>query len=190
MSEMKLPLTLEITSPAGCDAVISKELTGSIHPRSPWWAGSFKGCSGFQLIPCALSVGPVPWLLHLALSKEIRPSGCACLCLLPPQYPQASLMSTVPAPDILPSPSSLLCSLIPVSFSCDSLSCSMHSSLLFLWPSPPLPTTTGFHIWSACPSCLFFFFFSPSSPFHISPLTQDCVFLVSCLPILEHLSCF
>lgn len=66
MSEMKLPLTLEITSLAGCDAVISKELTSSIHPRSPWWAGSFKGCSGFQLVPCAVCValchGCCTWL--------------------------------------------------------------------------------------------------------------------------------
>lgn len=33
MSDIKLPLTLEITSYAGYGTVISKELTSSIHPQ-------------------------------------------------------------------------------------------------------------------------------------------------------------
>lgn len=134
MSETKLPRTLEITSHAGYDTVVSNELSHSIHPQSPCRAGCFKGYSGFRLIPRDLCVGPVPDLLHSALSKEIRPSRSAHLCRLPPQYPWASPTGTVPAlHPLLPSPSSsppvVSCpSLLP----CNFQSCSMHSSFLFL----------------------------------------------------------
>lgn len=65
---------------------------------------------------------------------------------------------------------------------CDSLSCSMHSFFLFLWPSPPLPTTTGFHICSACPSCLCFFF--PPAPHSTFPPCPRTVYFL-CLACLS-----
>lgn len=85
MSEIKLSLTLEITSHAGYDTVISNELTHSIHPQSPCWAGCFKGYSGFQLVPRDLCVGPVPYWLHSALSKKkyTLPGVLICVILLP-----------------------------------------------------------------------------------------------------------
>lgn len=60
MPEIKLPITLEIIFHDGYDTVISKELTSSIHLHSPCWSGSLRGYAGFQLISCALCVGPVP----------------------------------------------------------------------------------------------------------------------------------
>lgn len=65
--EIKLLLTLEFASHAGYDIVISKEFTGSIHPYSPCWAGSLRGYSGFQLIPCALCG---PCAIAVALGSE------------------------------------------------------------------------------------------------------------------------
>lgn len=70
-------------------------------PQSPYRAGYFQGYSGFQLIPRDLCVGPVPYSLHSALSKEIRPSRCACLCHSPLQYLWVSLTSPA-LPSALP----------------------------------------------------------------------------------------
>lgn len=80
----------------------------------------------------------------------------------------------------------------------------LSSQSLFLWfpvllhafllPFPVTFPTSAHHHWFSYLFCLSIlsgcFFFFPSSPFHISPLPQDCVFPVSCLPILDHLSCF
>lgn len=169
MSEIKLPLTLEITSRGGYNTA-SKKLTGSIDPYSPCWAGSFMGNSGFQVIPCALCVGPVPELLHLARTKETRPSRCACLCHLPPQYPSASLMSS-PSGVVSSSPSFSLCSLIPASSVIPSLapcippsfSCDLLRLCLPHW-----------HSYLFCLSSLSVFFVRLTIP-HFSPAPGLCI---------------
>jgi len=131
VSEIKLPGTLEITSHAGYDTIVSNKLAHSIHPQSPCRAGCLKGYSGFRLIAHDLCVGPVPYWLHSALSKEIHPCRCARLCYSPPQHLWASPTGAVPAlhPRLSSSgfwPPMVSCpSLLPCDF---QFCCSMHPS--------------------------------------------------------------
>lgn len=127
-------------------------------------------------------MGPVPELLHLALSKEIRPSRCACLCHLPRQCPQPSLMSTVPALYLFPSPSSLLCSLIPASFSViPSLAPCISPSFSCDIPHP------HWFSYLFCFSSLSAFFVLLPIP-HFSPVPGLCISCV--LLILDHFILF
>lgn len=194
MSELKLPLTLEMTSHAGCDTLISNEVTHSIHPQPPCRAGCFKGYSGFRLIPRDLSVGPVPYLLHSALSKEItRSLACLWVSFTSPasvgfpggHHPSPS--SSSPLPKLLAPPAQVSC---PSCLSCDSQSCPMHPSFFFLWSPTCLP------IWplllvsrSALVrlACFFLFCFHLPIP-HFSLAPGFPIFCVLSVP--SHSSCF
>lgn len=86
MSDIKLPLTLEITSPAGYGTVISKELTGSIHPQHQLsllgWI--LQGVLSFSSSPVlsvwALCHSCVTWLW---VKKYALPGVLVCvICLL------------------------------------------------------------------------------------------------------------
>lgn len=185
MSELKLPLTLEMTSHAGYDTLTSNEVTHSIHPQPPCWAGCFKGYSGFRLVPGDLWVGPVPYLLHSALNKEItHPPACSWVSFTSPSsmgFPgghHPSPASSFPLPKLL-GPPGLLSQLTSLRFPV-----LLHASLL---PFPLISHPSAHLFWfpdllslSGLPGIFFVYFFpSPYSTFF--PLPQDSLYSMSCL---------
>lgn len=190
MSQIKLPLTPEITSYAGYDTVVSNELTHPYPPPAPRRVGCFKGYSGFRLVPRDLCVGPVPYLLHSTLSKEIRPSQCARLVSSPapgaPGFPgrhRPGPASSSPLPKLL-APHGVLS--LPPSLRFPVL---LHASLVpFPMISHPSAHLPCFPDLLSLPSFPWFFFFWSSFSSHIFPLPQDSLFPIS--PIPSHLPCF